>query len=547
VKRNKPPGMAEKAPPKRKSRRRKNERARSGGAASYGDESPIAAFATPLAQSALTLIRCSGKGAIELAASVFSSPRRLLRARGNTVLHGWITAPPALSGSAEAAACGRAACGATASGKIDEVLVSVFRAPASYTGEDGLDISCHGGTAAGRAVMEALHAAGFRDALPGEFTFRAFMNGKLDLTRSESVMELVSARTDEGRRHAVNRLSGALEEEINHIKNLLVEALSATEILLDYSEDEIDAEAGEAADRFPGGVQAEEALARLKRLSSSWRRERIYQEGILAVIAGRPNAGKSSLFNMLLGEERSIVTEIPGTTRDWIEAWVSIEGIPVRLADTAGLRDSDDRIEKIGVERSLELLDEAELVLYVIDGETGPAAEDRAFLEETADKARLIIWNKADIRPLPAAGAAGGAFPAAALSAGQDGRAAAADIISVSAKTGEGIDALGRAIAAAVEAAAPDAAGEARPGAPGSAVNNASRAEAALGSARQKTLVENAAAALGEALDLAGRNEALELVAAPLREAINCLGEITGEVSTADILELMFSRFCVGK
>jgi tRNA modification GTPase len=530
----------------------KDERAQSGAAVSYGDESPIAAFATPLAQSALTLIRCSGKGALELAASVFSSPRRLLQAQGNTVLHGWITAPLTAADAVTTkggSMTDTVTAGTAAPEKIDEVLVSVFRAPRSYTGEDSLDISGHGGAAAGRAVMDTLHAAGFRDALPGEFTFRAFMNGKLDLTRSESVMELVSARTDEGRRHAVKRLSGILEKELNSIKNLLTEALSATEIFLDYSEDEIGADADEAAGRFPGGAQAEEALMRLKKLSSSWRRERIYQEGIFAVIAGRPNAGKSSLFNMLLKEERSIVTEIPGTTRDWIEAWVSIEGIPVRLADTAGLRDSDDRIEKIGVERSLELLSEAELVLYVIDGGIGLQAEDRAFLEETMNKPRLIIWNKADIAPLSPA--AEGAFPpeAAASFAGQDAPArAGAGIISVSAKTGEGVGALGRAIAAAVEAAALTAAGEARPKAPDPAADSASRrAEAALGSARQKTLVENAAAALEEALDLAGRNEALELIAAPLREAINCLGEITGEVSTADILELMFNRFCVGK
>ncbi|MDR1318243.1 MAG: tRNA uridine-5-carboxymethylaminomethyl(34) synthesis GTPase MnmE, partial [Treponema sp.] len=475
----------------------KNERAQSKTAISYGDDSPIAAFATPPAQSALTLIRCSGKGAIELAAAVFSSPPRLLRARGNTVLHGWITAP-----------------GSPAE-KIDEVLVSVFRAPKSYTGEDSLDISGHGGAAAGRAIMDALRGAGFRDALPGEFTFRAFMNGKLDLTRSESVMELVSAKTGEGLRHAVNRLSGVLEKEITGIKSLLAEALAAVEIFLDYSEDEIDPDDGEEAGRFPGGARAEEALKRLKRLAASWRRERIYQEGILAVIAGRPNAGKSSLFNRLLGEERSIVTEIPGTTRDWIEAWVSIEGLPVRLADTAGLRDSGGRIEKIGVERSLGLLKEAELVLYVIDGAAGSGPEDSAFLAEIADKPCLIVRNKADIAP---------------PSAGPDiARAGSAGLVSVSAKTGEGIEALARAIAAAVEASAP--AEDGASSAAGSAL-----AEAALGSARQKTLVESAAAAIEEALDLAGRGEALELIAAPLREAVNCLGEITGEVSTADIL-----------
>jgi tRNA modification GTPase len=479
-------------------------------AASYGDESPIAAFATNPGKSALTLIRCSGEGTVEMAANVFSKPEKLRKAAGNTVVHGWIVA-----------AFGDQAARPPEAEQIDEVLVSVFRAPKSYTGEDGLDISCHGGGAAGRRIMEVLRAAGFRDALPGEFTFRAFMNGKLDLTRSEAVMEIVSSKTDAGRRRAVNRLFGVLEKEINEIKKLLVELLSETEIFLDYSEDEIDPGAGESADRFPGRSRAQEALARLKKLADSWRREQIYQEGILAVIAGRPNAGKSSLFNLLLREERSIVTEIPGTTRDWIEAWISIGDIPVRLADTAGLRDSSDPVEKIGVERSRELLERADLVLYLIDGAGGLTVEDHFFINRyippgTEQKPLLIIWNKADIAPVPSS------FPFAAN-------------IPISAKTGKGITELTGAIALALENMTAD--DDAR-----SISHNA-----ALGSARQKDLVKTAIAALEEALRLAGRGEPLDLVAPSLREAVNALGEITGDVSTADILEEMFSRFCVGK
>jgi tRNA modification GTPase len=481
--------------------------------AAYGDDSPIAAFATPPGNSALTLIRCSGKGAMALAAKVFSPPEKMAQAAGGTVIHGWIVAANENP--------------AAETEKIDEVLVSVFRAPKSYTGEDSLDISCHGGGAAGRGVMSALYAVGFRNALPGEFTFRAFINGKLDLTRAESVMELVSARTGAGRRRAVSRLSGVLEKEINGIKKSLVEVLSGAEIFLDYSEDEIGAGGvfdDEAAGRLPGRPLAREALGRLKKLAASWQRERIYQEGILAVIAGRPNAGKSSLFNLLLKEERSIVTEIPGTTRDWIEAWISIEGVPVRLADTAGLRESADPVEKIGVQRSRELLAEAELVLYLIDGAEGVSAGDRVFFEEyrlndeTKRKPLLILWNKADIAPPRAAPEFAHTRP-----------------IRVSAKTGEGMAELTSAVAAAIGGMAASA------GADGSAHN------AALGTARQKNLVQSAAAALEEALQLADREEPLDLIAPLLREAVNSLGEITGEVSTADILEEMFSRFCVGK
>jgi tRNA modification GTPase len=462
---------------------------------SYGDDSPIAAFATTPGKSALTLIRCSGKGSLELTAKIFSAPEKILIASGNTVIHGWlVTHNKSMDKQTE---------------RVDDALISVFRAPKSYTGEDSLDISCHGGNAAGQAVLEALRSVGFRDALPGEFTFRAFLNGKLDLTRAESVMELVCARTDRGRRNAVNRLSGVLEKEISAIKKTLVEVLSGAEIFLDYSDDEISADAGEIAGRLPNETLAREALARLQKLAKSWQLERIYQDGILAVIAGRPNSGKSSLFNLLLKEERSIVTEIPGTTRDWIEAWVSIEGIPVRLADTAGLRDSSDMVEKIGVERSRELLETADLVLYLIDGEAGITDEDAALIDRLATP-HLVIWNKNDIAPAPK------------------------EILAVSAKTGEGIAELTAAIAATVQVAA-------------NAESADPAASPSLGTERQKNLVEAAIAALCEALNLAEKNEPLDLVSPMLREAVNSLGEITGEVSTADILEEMFSKFCVGK
>jgi tRNA modification GTPase len=465
--------------------------------ASYGDNSPIAAFATAIGNSALTLIRCSGKNSIDLISPLFA-PQKIKDAPGNTVIHGWIVLD---------------------NEKIDEVLVSVFRAPKSYTGEDSLDICCHGGPAAGRAVMAALKSAGFRNALPGEFTFRAFMNGKLDLTKAESVMELVSAKTETGRRRAVTRLSGSLETEINEIKKTLVELLAGAEIYLDYSEDEISADADEAEGKLPNQDIALAALARLKKLSASWQIERIYQEGVTAVIAGRPNSGKSSLFNALLKEDRSIVTEVPGTTRDWIEAWVSVEDIPVRLIDTAGLREAADSVEKLGVQRSRELLKEAELVLYLIDGAQGVTNEDSNFISEhsgeNGGQKLLLLWNKADIVPLP-----------------QNFEFADNSLISVSAKTGEGLDGLYAALASAIH---------------GQTAQIEHDLSAAIGTQRQKKLVDVSAAALEEALALARREEPLDLIAPLLREAVNALGEITGEVSTADILEEMFKRFCVGK
>ncbi|MDR2535850.1 MAG: tRNA uridine-5-carboxymethylaminomethyl(34) synthesis GTPase MnmE [Treponema sp.] len=469
----------------------------------YGDDTPIAAIATVLGESALAVIRTSGKGAIDLLAKVFSQTEKLREAPGNTVVYGWI-----LKASGE-------------NKKIDEVLVSVYREPQSYTGEDSADISCHGGIPTVKAVLQSLRNAGFRDALPGEFTFRAFMKGKLDLTKAESVMELVSAKTEEGRDHAVNRLSGSLKQEIQTIKLLLVQVLAQTELFLDYSEDEIlDSDTNEAAGQVPDRLTAEEALTRLRALATSYRIERLYHDGALVVIAGQPNAGKSSLFNLLLKEDRSIVTDIPGTTRDWIEAWISLEGIPIRLADTAGLRDSHDPVEQIGVARSRELLKAADLILYLIDGTQGITPEDKAFFQahgsgESQINKIIALWNKLDKAPLPESAPI---FP----------------LFKISAKTGEGLLELGTAIAAQL-------------------VNDSKSKEPAcsfspgIATERQKVLIDTAMVSLEEGLTLSDQGQSLDLIAPFLREAVNALGEITGEVSTAEILEVMFSRFCVGK
>lgn len=489
----------------------------------YGDTCPIAAQAS---QGALALIRASGEGCLELLAKVFSRPRALLDAPGNAIVHGWIVD----------AAAGSGACGAA---PIDETLVSVFRAPRSYTGEEGADISCHGGEASVKAILETLRKAGFEAALPGEFTFRAFCNGKMDLTRGESVMELVSSKTKQGLEHAVKRLSGALEKEINAIRDRLLEAVSAAELFLDYPEDEI--EAGEAPD-YRGA--AKEALAKLKALAASYNRERLYREGALAVIAGRPNAGKSSLFNALLNEDRSIVTETPGTTRDWIEASVSIKGIPLRLVDTAGLRESaaTDDAEKQGIARSKSLADEADIVLYTVDAREGLNKDDELFLESYSEKSLIVIWNKIDLidpaavplldeqLSLESAARGGGAGRSVLLSA------------ALSAKTGAGIEELCDSIAALLVRKARE---HSAPGLPPDSVTDTP--SAGLGTLRQKELVEKAAASLEEALTMSGKNEPLDLIAPVLRESLNALGEITGEVSSADILEIMFSRFCLGK
>ena len=465
----------------------------------YGDDAPISALATPPGESALALIRISGPGAIPLLAQAFSRPQSLLGAK-HRVLHGWILKPQAeRTGRREEDA-------------IDEVVLTISPSPGSFTGEDTVDICCHGGSTPARGILTALRAVGFRDALPGEFSFRAFMNGKLDLTRAESIMELVSAKTDKGRERAIGRLSGQLAREIREINGLLVEALAKAELFLDYSEDE----AGEDPEQALDTELMEQALQRLRTLGGAYLRELLYQEGALVVLAGRPNAGKSSLYNALLGEDRAIVNETPGTTRDWIESWIAMEGIPLRVVDTAGLRESALPIESIGIERSWELVERANLVLYLLDGETGLTEEDRDNLSRWSDPTRIILWNKCDLQDLPVALSEELAQP----------------ILAVSALTGAGLPELCAGIVAALSAVPVASLREDSPG---------------PGTARQKSLIDQAIHAVEEALLLHRQGEALDFIAPLLREGIEALGEITGEVTTADILEAMFSRFCVGK
>jgi tRNA modification GTPase len=339
------------------------------------------------------------------------------------------------------------------------------------------------------------------------------MNGKIDLTRAEAVMEIVSAKSDAGRGRAVMRLSGVLEREIQQINALLLDSLTEIELLLDYSELDGVSASDEA---LPGREKVEEALTRLRALEQSYRAEKLYHDGALVVIAGKPNAGKSSLFNLLLREERAITSEIPGTTRDWIEGWISVEGIPIRLADTAGLRESADLVEKLGIERSFDMLEEADLIILTLDG----TVDEKALLREADDfsvrwskKPVLTVWNKSDLKPPPPPE--------------ND-----ACFCALSAKTGAGLNFLYKKIAGTLVKTAgksPDISG------------------AGLGSGRQKALI--GAAINGTENALARHDEGLpaDLVAPALREAVDSLGEITGEVSSANILETIFSRFCVGK
>ena len=475
-------------------------------AAAYTPEEPIAAIATALAPAALGIVRCTGTGVIELLSKVFSRPQALLAAAGNTIVYGWMVEPG--DGAGE-----------TKCRSIDQVLVSVFRGPRSFTGEDMVEISCHGGPGMVTEIFRLLTAHGFRAALPGEFTFRSFINGKADLTRSEAVHEIIAAKTDTSRSRAAGRLAGGLFQELDAIKQLLRETLAALEAEIEYPEDE------EAiADAFDSR-QLEEARCRLESLCNSWASEKLYQDGVRVVLCGRTNAGKSSLFNTLLKEDRSIVSDIHGTTRDWIESWVSFAGIPARLFDTAGLRESDDEVERHGIQRTQDLTAEAQLILYLVDASVGLVEEDKAFLikwsqaEKSGRPPVLLVLNKWDkvtdtnppefeLEQLPLDG-----------------------IIRLSAKTGAGTAQLVESVKDLISRDC----------------SSNSSGQVGLGTERQKICAQEALEAVIHGLEVAQEGYTLDAVVQDVEEALAALGEITGEVTTEDILDTVFSKFCLGK
>ena len=458
--------------------------------ARYNLDEPVPAVATALSPSALGIVRASGNGCIEKVSEIFSRPKALKEAAGNTIVYGWILDK-------------------NRGTKIDEVLVSVFRGPKSFTGEDMCEISCHGGVSVVTGVFEALLQNGFRQAERGEFTFRAYINGKADLTRAEAVQEIIGSKTADSRSHAADRLSGSLFEEIDSIKTLVTDTLAAIEVDIEYPEDE-----ETIADSFDPAM-LENARNRLSELVSSWKSEKIYQDGAKIVLAGKTNAGKSSLFNALLKEDRSIVSDIEGTTRDWIESWVSFDGIPARLFDTAGLRKTDDIIEAKGVELTEDLASQADLILYLIDLTRGISDSDRDFLQKNKEIPVVVVFNKADLSS---------ENPDLSLLELKNS-------VKISAKKGNGIGELAALVRKILL-------GNSTPGAE----------KTGLGSERQKKSVVQALERVEHALQTA-RDETygLDAVVQDLEDCLDSLGEVTGEVTPDDVLGSIFSHFCVGK
>ena len=447
----------------------------------YTPEEPISSIATALAPAALGIVRTSGKGCIELVSRIFSRPKALLEAPGNTLVYGWIVEDAGKE-------------------KVDEVVCAVYKAPKSFTGEDMVEIFCHGGPAVVTAIQKLLLKSGFRQANRGEYTFRAYINGKTDLTKAEAVKEIIDSHTDVSRSHAAGRLSGSLFEEIDSIKKLIIDTLAEIEVEIEYPEDE-----ETIADTFDR-KDIELAVSRLQSLADSWKSEKLYQDGARVVLAGRTNAGKSSLFNAILKEERAIVSDIEGTTRDWLESWASINGIPVRLFDTAGLRQTDDVIEAQGVQISRNLVQDADVVLYLVDGREGMNDEDKAFIEKCTEPL-IVVFTKADIAQTSVEGT-----------------------VSISAKTGTGMAELYSKISEILLEGV-----------------STERQQAGLGSARQKESVCEALECVKHALVSADDNYTLDAVVQDLEDALDYLGEVTGDVTPDDVLGSIFANFCVGK
>ncbi len=444
----------------------------------------IAALASPPGEGAISLIRISGPEAIYVADKIFL---------GHAAPHEMRSGHQRFGGIWDQGK------------KIDEVMLVVHRAPRSYTGEHVVEISCHGGVLITGKVLQTVLRHGARMARPGEFTERAFLNGKMDLTQAEAVMDLIRAQSELAMRSAQEQLSGRLGHQVMELRDRVLGVLAHVEAYIDFPEEDIDPETGDALVGRMVDVEKQ-----IQKLLDTAETGRILREGVRTVLAGAPNAGKSSLLNAMVGFDRAIVSEIPGTTRDTIEEWVHFHGLALRLIDTAGLRETEDVVEAEGVHRTRKMLGMADVVLHVVDASQPKPA---GFTRETAEHAFLIL-NKSDI----------GTHPDWQDDIGKEG------VVPVSCVTGEGIDRMGTLMAEAV--------GMASLGNDGgvTAINT-----------RHRMCLEKALQAMQKAVESMRAQESPEFVAIFIRETLDFVGEVVGKTDTEDLLGEIFSTFCLGK
>ena len=450
----------------------------------------IAAIATPIGEGAISVIRVSGPDCFGIVDNVFRGSTSLVDAGGYTVHYGRIV---------------------DAKGNlIDLVLATVFRDPHSYTGENSVEISSHGGLMVTRLVLESILRAGARQADPGEFTKRAFLNGKLDLSQAEAVADLIAARSNKAHMISVGQLAGRLSKDLRPLKNDLVEACSLLELELDFAEEEIPLI---SRDRVSSLIQRVDA--RVTTLVQSYETGRVYRDGALVVLVGRPNVGKSSLFNRLLLEERAIVSARPGTTRDFIEEPVVIDNMLFRIIDTAGIRETDDFVEGAGVRKTNDLVKKSDIVLEVVDSTMEKEPE---YLSGTGGNSYkvVLVRNKVDLmRRSGRSGAPKNARPS----------------VFVSALTGEGIDELKKAIVLSMVGNTSVSAEETIP----------------VTSRRQLGALLKCKESLVKAQESIHFGATNEFISLDLRQAIGALSEILGEITNEDILNSVFGNFCIGK
>jgi len=457
----------------------------------------IAAIATPLGEGGLAVIRISGAHALAVADKAFTPLGRHSSKPSSAVSH-TIHYGKVMRGGQQ----------------VDEVLCAVMRAPRTFTREDVVEITCHGGVLSTKTVFDIVLESGARPALPGEFTQRAFLNGRIDLAQAEAVADLIHARTELALSAANEQLAGKLSHRINQLRDELMLTLAHIEAHIDFPEEDI---APDTHAQLTGRL--ERGIAFMDELLRTANEGQILRRGIRAAIIGRPNAGKSSLLNQLLGHDRAIVSHIAGTTRDTIEETANVRGIPVVFIDTAGLREAKDEIESEGIRRSRESLAKAELILHVLDASEPLHAEDEKLFAEFAAKKRIVIRNKVD---LP--------VKLVFKSEIQNPESEVGMVVDVCSKTGAGMEQLKDAIKALVW----------------SGSVTAEMAQVTINSRHQDAL-KRGSASLRLALEALRGNASLEFVALDLRQGIAAVGEIVGKTTTEDLLDAVFSQFCIGK
>ena len=458
----------------------------------YDTTDTIAAIATPLGESGIGVIRISGSKAYDVGDAIFKSKSSLPLAqrRDRSIQYGLIVDDD-----------GKA---------VDEVILLIMKGPRSYTAEDVLEIQCHGGRQSLSEILGLVLRHGARLANPGEFTQRAFVNGRIDLAQAEAVMDVIQAKSAQGLTSAVNQLEGRLSRVVGDMRLHLTDFITRLEVTVDYPEEDLeDIEVPDIA----GAIR--EMERRLDDMLAESKSGRMMRDGVMAAIAGTPNAGKSSLLNRFLETERAIVTDVPGTTRDVIEEWISIQGVPICLVDTAGIRSTDDTVEQIGVRRAKEYMERADIILVVVDQSRPLQEEDRQILETARGRQALIVLNKEDLQP---------AFETEEL------QSYGLPLLSISASTGAGMGELKDAMLSLALQQGLTAA-----------------QSALLANTRHIELVRQSREALQRALDTIEAGMPVDCAIVDIREAWELLGSITGDTVHDDIIEEIFSRFCLGK